>query len=115
MERLYYIVMLIIVLITLFAFGFICFSGYMNETVEHITIEEKYIKRTNESDRYMISADDGETYKITDLFFKGKFNSADIYAELKVGHRYKVYVTGYRFPLFSEFRNINKIIEEVVE
>ena len=51
------------------------------------------------------------TYKITDLFFKFKFNSTDIYNELEIGKTYKVKISGFRIKIFSEYPNINKIIE----
>ena len=51
------------------------------------------------------------TYKITDLFFKFKFNSTDIYNELEIGKIYKVKISGFRIKIISEYPNINKIIE----
>lgn len=86
---------------------------YVGETEVIITVEDKYIKRNGDYDRYMVSTQEGETFKITDLMFKGKYNSADIYSKLKVGSTYVVKVTGVRWQFWSEFRNINEIVEEV--
>lgn len=94
------------------AIGF-TIAQYMGETEVTITVEDKYIKRDGNHDRYMVSTQEGETFKITDLLLKGKYNSADIYSKLKVGSTYVVKVTGVRWQFWSEFRNINEIIEEV--
>lgn len=87
---------------------YICFQfNYGNEQTVTCTIEEKWIKRNgNDSEKYLISCGN-EVYQITDLFFKGKFDSSNIYANLKIGKKYKLTVTGYRFGFFSSYQNIN--------
>ena len=81
---------------------------YMNEQTIKCKIEDKWTKRKSESqDLYLVNCG-GKTYKIADLLFKGKFNSADIYGNLKKGNTYKIKVTGYRIGLFSEYQNINE-------
>lgn len=106
---------ILIILLILFGVGACTYMNYGNEQTIECTIDEKWIKRTSYkgSDKYLVSCD-GKVYKITDLFFKGKFNSADIYAILKEGKKYKITVTGYRIGFFSEYQNINefKLIEE---
>ncbi len=82
---------------------------YGNEREVICTVNEKWIKRASGEDKkdmYLVSCGD-EVYKITDLFFKGKFDSSNIYANLKVGKKYKLTVTGYRFGYFSSYQNIN--------
>ena len=105
----------IIVAVLFILFGTSGCYNYMNEQTVECTIEEKWIKRTSaeESDLYLVNCD-GKVYKITDLLFKGKFNSADIYANLKVGKKYRITTTGYRWAFFSEYQNINdyELIEE---
>ena len=81
--------------------------GYQNEDIIECTIEDKWIKRRGKDDMYLVQCDN-EVYQITDLLFKGKFNSSDIYANLKVGNTYEITTTGYRFELFSMYKNINK-------
>ena len=56
-----------------------------------------------------MATEEGEVYKITDLLFKGKFNSSDIYNELDIGKKYKVEITGVRIPIFSMYKNLNKV------
>lgn len=78
-----------------------------NEEMIKCTIEDKWVKRKDKSDMYLVQCDN-EVYQITDLIFKGKFNSSDIYANLKVGNTYEITTTGYRFELLSMYKNINK-------
>lgn len=77
------------------------------------TVTDKYIKRYNEKDIFFIvvKGDDGKTYVLqdTDTIFGWKWNSADIYAKIVVGHRYKFVVYGWRIPMFSVFPNILKV------
>lgn len=86
---------------------FIVSIGYQNEEMIKCTIEDKWVKRKDKSDMYLVQCDN-EVYQITDLIFKGKFNSSDIYANLKVGNTYEITTTGYRFELLSMYKNINE-------
>lgn len=58
----------------------------------------------------MVVDTDNNTYKITDLFLIGKFNSTDIYNNLNIGQAYLIEVTGVRNRFFSWYKNINKIL-----
>lgn len=82
-----------------------------NQTIE-ITIKDKFIKNGGDSGNYLIVDTNNNTYQITDLMFKGKFNSTDIYNALEIGKTYKVETSGKRIHFFSMYPNINKIIEE---
>ena len=85
-----------------------------NQTIE-ITIKDKYVKndKSGNSSKYLVVDEDNNTYEVTDLFLKGKFNSTDLYNILEIGHTYRVETSGSRIRLFSMYPNINKIIEEV--
>lgn len=87
---------------------------YQNKETIEITVKDKYIKRNGDTDLYLVASEEGETYKIQDLLFKGKFNSTDLYNELEVGKKYKITTTGIRLQYFSMYKNINKI-EEIEE
>lgn len=88
---------------------YIATLDYQNEETIEITINDKYIKRNKQEDMYLVVGDNGETYKITDLLFKGKFNSTDLYNQLNIGNKYKITTTGYRIHFWSMYKNINKI------
>ena len=88
------------------------FNGYLNNQEIEITVNDKYIKRSGETDIYLVVDENKNTYKITDLFFKFKFNSTDIYNELEIGKTYKVKTSGFRIKVLSEYPNINKVEEK---
>lgn len=77
------------------------FSEYFNNQEIEITVEDKYIKRGVKTDIYLIVDENKNTYKITDLFFKFKFNSTDLYNELEKGNTYKVKTSGFRIKILS--------------
>lgn len=84
---------------------------YQNEEIHQCTVEDKWVKReSKKSDIYLVQCGD-EVYKVSDLLFKGKFNSSDIYAKLKVGKKYEITTTGYRFEILSMYKNINEFRE----
>lgn len=90
-----------------------CFTfDYMNEQTTTCTVEDKWVKRpsSGSNELYLVSCGD-TVYKVDDLLFKGKFNSADIYASLKVGKTYEITTTGFRLGFFSEYQNINSYKE----
>ena len=82
--------------------------GYQNEETHVCVVQDKWVKRSSKSsDKYLVQCGN-EVYEITDLLFKGKFNSSDIYANLEIGKKYEITTTGYRFKLFSMYKNINE-------
>ena len=103
------------VIIGIFILGFIgigIYFGtveYQNEETIEITVKDKYVKRSGKDDLYLVAGDNGETYKIEDLLWKGKFNSTDLYNQLDIGSKYKITTTGIRLQYFSMYKNINKI------
>lgn len=115
-EILSYILIIVAIIGVVFGISFGCFQmDYGNPQTIECTINDKWTKRVSSrgSDLYLISCDD-EVYQISDLMFKGKFDSANIYAKLKKGKKYKLKTTGYRFGWFSSYQNINEyeLIEE---
>lgn len=84
--------------------------GYSNKEVIAIEVKDKYIKRDNKSDVYMVVDADNNTYQISDLFWIGKFNSTDLYNKLEIGQTYLVEITGIRNQFLSWYPNINKIL-----
>lgn len=107
-----YIVSLVIImavaLLPLYATSF-------NDTEYIVTITEKERVANSESSKYLIYAEDeqGElvVFENTDNLFRFKFDSSNIYGELKVGHTYKMTVVGYRVPFLSMYQNIIDIEE----
>lgn len=81
-------------------------EGWSSEV--ECVVKDKWVKKNGDTDKYLVSCDD-EVYQITDNLFYGKFNSSDIYAELQVGKKYRLQVSGFRFGLTSSYKNINEI------
>ena len=79
-------------------------------TDEIITVTDKWVKRTDERDLYLVGTEN-EVFKIEDNIFVGKFNSSDIYNKIKVGSKYRITTTGVRNNFMSWYRNINTIEE----
>lgn len=75
-----------------------------------LTVTEKVVKNSKDHSKYLIFAKDEEGHvkviQNTDSLIKGKFNSSDIYADLKVGKKYNFDVYGFRIPFFSKYENI---------
>lgn len=54
---------------------------------------------------YRVYTDQG-TFKVTDTLIYTRFNSADTYGRLQIGHTYTCRAAGWRFGLFSWFPNL---------
>ena len=108
-----YIIFVLVILLTpiIYAVTDTCIR-YSSEEIIEIEIKEKYIKTENRSGTYFIIDKDNNAFEISDLLFKGKFNSTDLYNQLEVGKTYKVKTTGKRIHFLSMYKNINEIIEE---
>lgn len=78
-----------------------------------VFVTEKGTKRSGSTEKYLIYCvdDSGESrvFEITDSLFAGRFNSSDLYAEVKEGHRYKMLIAGYRVSFFSWYSNLYNV------
>lgn len=93
---------------------FLNIQSYTNKQEIEITIKDKYVKNgsgKNSISKYLVVDTENNTYQITDLLFKGKFNSTDLYNQLEINKKYKIETTGNRIHYFSIYPNINKIKE----
>ena len=86
-----------------------CIATSMYRSMHHsqvtFTVNKSERIIENGSSQYMIYTDNG-VYKDVDSMLNGKYNSADVYNQLKVGHKYHCDVTGYRLQYTSDFQNI---------
>lgn len=106
-------------IITIIFIAAIAFStmNYLNPQTIEGQLTDKYQKRVSESkDHFYIVIKDknNQSHVISnsDLYLKGKFNSADIQGELSIGKNYEVKTTGYRIPIFNKYPILNKIKED---
>ena len=86
---------------------------YQVSTMEeiHINIKDKQRITTGSKSKYMVFTST-ETLEDTDSFYHQKYNSSDVFSDLKVGCSYDVNVYGKRVPFFSMHRNIVNIAKE---
>lgn len=75
-------------------------------------ITDKYNKRDGDSGKFYIVLDDKKIIQNSDLLFKGRFDSADVQAQLKVGDKVKVKTIGYRIQFFSMYPQMYEVKDE---
>lgn len=116
-EILEYIPIIIMVILILSTLGIIIYTNviaYTNKKEIEIIVKDKFVKNgsgKNSTSKYLIVDTTNNTYQITDLFFKGKWNSTDLYNQLEIGKKYKIKTTSKRIHFFSMYPNINEIQE----
>ncbi len=102
--------------ILIFAAIFYYSSYFATETTVQISVEDKEREHKgygkSSSSKYIVHTK-GESFEVTDQLLYFKFNSTDIYRELKRGKTYRVRVVGWRKPFLSWYRNILRIEAEV--
>ena len=74
--------------------------------VEEIKVKVNKTERIN--DRYLIYTDKG-VFSNHDSMFHGKFNSSDIYGEIKVDSMYQFKVYGLRNRFWTIYKNVKSI------
>lgn len=88
-----------------------CSHSYLEEKSVVATVTDKAIhvdgdKDSGVSSTYMIYTDHG-VFTNGDSLVKGKFNSSDVYGQLKVGCTYKFNYHGFRNSVMSMYPNID--------
>lgn len=65
--------------------------------------------------KYIVFTEDesgkSRTFENTDVFIRFKWNSSDVQGSLKINHKYRLTVIGYRIPFMSSYENILKAEE----
>lgn len=96
---------------------FITMFTSLNDHSYTATITDKVRDNDNDNNRYLIftELEDGSVLVLenTDSFLRGKFDSSDVYGDLKIGETYEFNVVGIRIPYMSWYENI--ISYELVE
>ncbi|MHA1480754.1 MAG: hypothetical protein ACTSQZ_04980 [Candidatus Thorarchaeota archaeon] len=87
---------------------------YQSKERVTITVEDKGVKRSGESDTYLIYTNKG-TFEITDMIFAGYFKSSDDYGKIKVGKTYRCSCYGWRIGAFSMYKNLKSCKEYEME
>lgn len=96
------------------AAGLSVHQSFGNEQAQVCTVTEKDRAGTKDGGSDMrIYTEECGVVKVTDLFLRGQFDTADTYADLTVGKTYEFTTVGSRLPFFSEFPNILGDVKEV--
>ncbi len=90
---------------------------YLNsEQTIQITVQDKERERKGRgnysSSKYIVHAND-ESFEVTDSILFWRWNSTDVYRDLRRGKTYRVRVVGWRKPFLSWYRNILEIETEL--
>lgn len=77
---------------------------YHQHNIE-FTVTGKDASRSRESSTFLVFTDK-TTYKVDDSLINWRWDSADVYGKLQVGHTYSATLQGFRIPFLSMFPNI---------
>lgn len=101
---------LVILVVVVIIFGGVIYqlSYSLSRGTETITIKEKWVKYHNNDAKYLVSSTQNEVYQITDSLLYWRWNSSDLYAYLEPGMVCQIQYQGFRFPFFSDYKNIIK-------
>lgn len=96
----------IVALVVLFGVVLVA-GGYFSKDPVHIKVTGKESVSTGSDNKheYRVYTDKG-TYVVSDSLVYLRFNSADEYGKLLVGHTYDCKSYGFRIPLTSSFKNL---------
>ena len=84
-------------------------SASQTETKTCTVTDKDRTKGSNNQSDMRIYTEQCGTLAVTDVWWKGQFNSADIYSSIKVGKTYRFETVGFRIPLFSSFKKITEV------
>lgn len=111
------ITMIILFVTSIAIIGIEVGNKVIDERTVIATVTDKQVKRTGDSssDKYLIYTENENgnvaVYEITDSLLKGRFNSSDLYATIKIGKTYRLTICGERYPILSMYPNIYSAIE----
>lgn len=108
--------------------GFVIYSGISHNIPEEtyiVQVTDKQVKphgKTSDNLVYTVvddsqafesseETDGGKTavFCVNDSFYRWRWNSADVFASIKIGEWYKIRTAGIRLPLFSWYPNILEV------
>ena len=91
-------------LIVCMVLSFILFPYYTEDSAT-FTVSKTERVSDGESSTYLIFTE-GEVFENSDSLMRWKWNSSDMYGEMKAGQTYKAVGYGWRIPFLSSYRNI---------
>jgi hypothetical protein len=101
----------ILIILSVFVFGFVFFEPFFTEEVVEITVINKE-KWTGEKGSYFIFTDREVFLNENNSYHNNKTNADQLYTLFKRGDSYKVKVVGLSLPFLPRFRNILTVLEK---
>ena len=98
---------LIILVVAAVLFGYPA-AYYMSSEDITITVTKSERVTKGDNSKYLVYTD-AETFENTDSYLSWKFDSSDVHGHLKDGQSYNVTVRGWRWKMFSSYRNIVEV------
>ena len=109
------IVLVAVILVLVCTVGIKPINKVINERTVTVTVTDKTVKNNKSDGKYLIytTTEDDEplVLEITDSILKWRFDSSDVYAQIKVGNTYKFTVCGNRIHILSVYPNIYEVKE----
>ena len=102
------IIGLLVIIVIILLFAILIHYSLKSVAITTITISDKERISDGDSSYYLIFTEN-EVFKNQDSMLHGKFDSSDVYSNLKIGQTYNVKVNWYRVPFWSMYRNILEI------
>lgn len=87
-----------------YAGAVIAYVAQSDEKTE-FTVNEKVVKAGNKSSKYLLMTDNG-VFENTDSITRWKWNSSDVYNDIKTGCKYEATVFGFRNNFLSMYQNV---------
>lgn len=105
----------LVVVAGLIWWGISSYGNWIQQTSASVTIKvtdkTRAFNNNSNEDQYLIFTDD-EVFENTDSWWHNKYNSSDLYGQLKVGKTYQCDVFGERNPRWSWYRNLISCTEK---
>lgn len=86
-------------------------ASYFPQRTETCTVADKYVARQGDGNTYRLVTEECGTLRVGGWLTGGRFNTADVYADLQVGTAYEMELRGTRFGLLSMFPAVGNYIE----
>ena len=99
----------IVIAIVAILIGIPSYMDFYSEKTYTATVTDKDIKNYDSDSKFLIfTKTNGETrvFSMEDTLVKGRWDTADDYANIEVGETYTFTVIGWRIPFLSEYENI---------
>lgn len=95
--------------LVIFIVALLCLCYYSTKTYT-VTVTGKDVKNDDNSSKYLVftKLENGETkvFSIENSYFKLRWNSSEVYADIEIGKTYEIKVIGLRIPFFDQYENI---------